>query len=131
MITATAIGNVGHDAEIRYTASGTAITSWSLGCSVGFGQNKKTEWIRCTIFGKRGEALAPHITKGSKVIVSGSLHLHTWDKQDGSKGFGLELTVANDGFEFAGGKESGGQQRRQAAKKQAPQQDGLDDDIPF
>ena len=67
------IGRVGRDAETRYTQGGKAVTGWSLAVDSGYGQNKTTIWLDCTLWGERGEKVAQYITKGSQVGVTGEL----------------------------------------------------------
>lgn len=52
-------------------------------------------FVDCVIFGKFGEAMAEHITKGTKVFVEGSLHQSRWEDRDGNKRSRLELWVDN------------------------------------
>ena len=47
-------GNVGRDGEVRTTQSGKVNCSWSVAVDTGFGQNKTTTWVRCTMWGERG-----------------------------------------------------------------------------
>lgn len=67
MLNLTIAGNLGKDAETR-EVGGDTVTSFNVGVS---GRDKTTTWVRCSLWGKRGSALAPHLTKGSKVCVSG------------------------------------------------------------
>jgi single-strand DNA-binding protein len=86
-------GNAGRDAEIRYLANGDAITSWSVAVKAGYGKNEVTSWVSCSIYGKRGEAVADFIKKGNQIGVSGEGLLRTWDAKDGSKASSLECRV--------------------------------------
>lgn len=53
------------------------------------GGEKVTVWYECTLYGKRGTALMPHLTKGTVVSVAGKLR--TWVKKDGGAvGHGIE-----------------------------------------
>lgn len=80
----TASGNIGQDYELKYTPNGKAIGEFSLPVKSGWGDNEKTSWVRCKIFGERAEKVAPYLTKGSKVTVSGAFKLDEWEK-DGVK----------------------------------------------
>jgi single-strand DNA-binding protein len=71
-------GNIGKDAEVR-NAGDSKVTSWSVAVDDGFGQNKRTIWFDCSMWGGRGENLAPHLTKGSKVAVSGEFSTREHD----------------------------------------------------
>ena len=52
-----------------------------------------TSWVECSIYGKRGEAVAPYITKGAQIGISGEALLRLWEAKDGSKGTALECRV--------------------------------------
>ena len=70
MIISTVTGNVGKDAELR-NAGGTSVCKFSIASEARVKNEKVTTWVGCDIWGKRGEALVRHITKGSKVTVVG------------------------------------------------------------
>ena len=74
------IGNVGKDAEMRFTPSGTAVTSFSVAVNVGYGENKATAWYRVSAWGKTAEACNQYVKKGLRVMVEGEL---TPDKETG------------------------------------------------
>ena len=123
-------GRLGSDAEVRYTASGTAVCSFVVANDTGYGDNKKTQWIDCVLFGKRAEGGLPqHLTKGAHVVVSGEVTLNTYAKRDGSQGASLQVRV-ND-VDLIGRK---GEQRQQREPAQQPASEpaaDFDDDIPF
>ena len=70
MINVTIAGRLGKDAEIRQT-NGNSVCSFSVAADVGFGDNKQSHWFNCSMWGKRGEAIAPYLTKGTQVTVIG------------------------------------------------------------
>ena len=115
---------IGRDAETRYTQNGTAVTSFSAAYDVGFGDSKRTQWIKCAIFGKRGETSAQYLTKGSQIVIHAvDIAVNEYDKKDGSgKGFALECKVVE--FDFAGGNQQQCQQPNnyQQQPQQQPQQ---------
>ncbi|EON1479161.1 single-stranded DNA-binding protein [Escherichia coli] len=128
-------GNVGNDLEVRYTPNGKAIGSFSFAVQQGYGDNKRAMWVTCLIFGERAEKLAPHIRKGTKLVVNGRLDVRQYDRNDGTKGTAVEVAV-ND-LEFMTG---GQQQGQQQGQRQPPQQNygggneppmDFDSDIPF
>lgn len=69
----TFIGRVGKDAVTRFTQAGKAVTGWSLAVDKGWGEQKQTIWLDCTLWGERGEKLADKILKGDRLGVSGEL----------------------------------------------------------
>lgn len=72
MKTITIAGRVGQDAVTRNTNSGN-VTSFSVAVDDGYGDNKSTMWFDCSIWGKRGDAVARFLIKGTPVTVSGDL----------------------------------------------------------
>lgn len=118
MIQAFVTGNIGKDATLRQAGEGSV-----CGFSVASGKKVKgeevTTWVSCSIWGKRGETLAQHLTKGKRVAVSGELSTREHD----GKTY-LELRVNE--IDFMGG---GNGERKPAA---APAPKPADDDgIPF
>lgn len=91
------------DPEVRTSAKGTSVVTLTLPVDVGWGDNKQTTWWNAVLFGKRADAAAQHLQKGSWVCVSGTAGVRTYDKKDGSKGFAAEVTV-ND-WAFVGPKQ--------------------------
>lgn len=83
--TITVSGNVGRDAVLRVTPNGKHIASFSLPAKSGFGENEKTSWLNCKMFGVMAEKLSGAIVKGAKVAVTGEFVIEEWTKQDGSQ----------------------------------------------
>lgn len=83
--TITVSGNVGKDAVLRVTPNGKHISSFSIPAKSGFGDNEKTSWLNCKMFGAMAEKLSTAIVKGAKITVSGEFVIEEWTKQDGSQ----------------------------------------------
>ena len=69
------VGNLGRDAELRYTPGGAAVATLSLATSEVFkdkeGQRKEqTEWHRVVVWGKTAETLNEYLTKGRQIYLS-------------------------------------------------------------
>lgn len=120
-------GNIGNDAELRYTPSGDAAVSFSVGVKSGYGERASTTWARCSMFGKRGEAVAPYLTKGQLVGVVGEVNNREYTDRDGNKRTSLDVRV-ND-LTLLGKREVGQQPATQ--RQQEPEGFGGMDDIPF
>ena len=106
-------GNLTRDAELRTTPSGTAILSFGVAVN-DRRRNANGEWedyanfIDCTMFGRRAEALAQYLTKGVKVAVEGRLHYSSWeDRNSGQRRSKVDVTV--DELEFKSSRNGGGQ----------------------
>lgn len=66
-------GNLGKDAELKSTQSGDQFCRFSVAVTTGWGDRKATTWWDVTRWGKGAEKLAPMLTKGTKVAVSGEI----------------------------------------------------------
>ena len=124
-------GNLGNDAEQRYTPGGDSIVSFSVPCKSGYGEKAVTSWIKCSLWGKRGDSVLPYLKKGQLVGVSGEFMAREWTDKEGQKRISNEVRVNE--VQLLGGRSDNAPQHQ----KQAPQQkrvahgDGLDSDIPF
>lgn len=81
----TLSGNLGADAELRYTKSVNPVVSFSLAVNErtpnGDGTwGEYTNWPDCVMFGKRAEALAPLLRKGTKISLIGRIHTRSYQK---------------------------------------------------
>jgi len=127
-------GNLGGDAEIKSTRTGKTVCSFSVAVASGYGDNQKTTWANCALFGTRAEGKLPqYLVQGQKVAISGEVTLEQWDKPDGSKGTALKVMV--NSLDLVGEKKAEQQapmqQPAHSPAQPAPQTDNLDDDIPF
>ena len=131
---------IGKDAELRSLPNGTPVLSFPAVYDIGFGQNKKAQWIDCVMFGDRATKVVDYILKGKQIVIyAEDVRIDEWDKPDNTKGFKLACKLVSFDFVSDG---TGGQQ--QAPQQQEPQyqppaqanpaqnmQDNFDDDIPF
>jgi single-strand DNA-binding protein len=129
-------GRVVADAEVRFTPSGDAICNFRVASDVGYGDKKTTNWFNCQVWGKRGEAIAQHLTKGQQVTVFGTLQLREWTNKEGVKQLSPDIRV--DEIELQGGKQSSEsapapvtRNRNQPLSAGGPSFSDMDDDIPF
>lgn len=132
-------GNLTRDAELRATRGGSSVLSFTV--AVNDRRRQGDEWvdvanfIDCAVFGRRADALAPHLRKGAKVAVEGKLRYSAWEADDGARR--SKVSVAVEDIDFTGGRRDGGQQSQAADARQAVQAayPGAavyeDDDIPF
>lgn len=128
MISATIVGNLGADAQTKQLPTGDSVVEFNVACKVAIQKDAPPEWVRCSIWGRRGATLLPHLVRGSRVVVRGALLARPYaPKSGGDVRAGLELRV--DDIEFAGGGE-----RRAASPAPGPTGDTQappDQDIPF
>jgi single-strand DNA-binding protein len=122
------VGNLGKDAELKYSPNGKPVLTFSVAATTGFGEYEHTEWFNCVMFGDRTEKLVPFLKKGQLVGLTGSLQTRTWDDDQGQKHWRTEVKI-NDltllGSNGNGNGTNGGGNTDQAAS-QAPEEE-----IPF
>ena len=130
------LARLGKDVEIRHTGSGDAVAGLALAFSwgkKGDDGRRQTTWLDASLWGKRAEALAPYLTKGTLVFVSVSdVHMEQYES---STRTGHKLVGRVTEIELAGGgqrHDSAPQASRAPQRQAAPAgEDFLDDQIPF
>ena len=137
------VGNLGRDAELRYTPGGAAVATLNLATTEvwndkGGQRQEKTEWHRVVLWGKQAESLQEYLTKGKQIYVEGRLQTRQWDDKDGNKRYTTEIKA--DRITLLGGGGGGGRgasmERGGAAMShgggdEPPMEPITDDDIPF
>ena len=125
-------GNLTRDPELRMTTGGTQVLSFGVAVNDRRRNPQTGEWedypnfVDCTMFGSRAEAVSRYLSKGSKVAIEGKLRYSSWQDKSGSKRSKLEVVV--DEIEFMSGRTADANQgHRQAAQ----QPDVYDGSIPF
>lgn len=126
MSTLIVCGRLGSDAEVKTTNGGTKLAAFSVADEIGWGDKKRTQWIKCSWFGDRAEKAAKHMTKGSMVEVVGVPQVEVWTKKDGAAAGTLSITVSEVRFHGGGKKDDGPVADRARATAPTP-----DDEIPF
>jgi single-strand DNA-binding protein len=136
------VGNLGRDAELRYTPGGAAVATLNLATTEVWNdkqnqRQEKTEWHRVVLWGKQAESLQEYLTKGKQIYVEGRLQTRQWDDKDGNKRYTTEIkadriTLLGGGGRGAGGMDRGGSQASTGAMDDHPPMEPItDDDIPF
>ena len=69
-------GNLVRDMEVRQTKNGTDVGEFTIANNIGYGEDQKTTFVKCTLFGTRVEALQKYLLKGAKVLVEGVLEIN-------------------------------------------------------
>ena len=139
------VGNLGRDAELRYTPGGAPVATLNLATTEvwndkGGQKQEKTEWHRVVLWGKTGESLNEYLVKGKQIYVEGRLQTRQWDDKDGNKRYTTEIRgdrivlLSGGGGGMGGGRTSN---RGGSAPPDDPMGGGemgaelTDDDIPF
>jgi len=106
------LGNLGADPDLRYTQGGQAVLNMRLATTESYlDKNKvrqeRTDWHNVVVWGKRGEALAKFLAKGSTIFVEGGLRTSSYEDKDGNKRYKTEVHATN--IILAGGRGRGGE----------------------
>jgi len=94
------LGNLGADPELRFTQGGQAVLNMRLATTESYldkdkVRRERTDWHNVVVWGKRGEALAKILTKGSSVFIEGSLRTSSYDNKEGQKVYKTEINANN------------------------------------
>lgn len=133
------IGNLGKDPEVRFTASGQAVASFSLATSETYKDKsgekvEKTEWHNITLWGKLAEIAGEYLSKGKTIYVEGRLQTRKWQDKSGNDRYTTEIVGDKMQMLSAKGERSGGGDSSSAQKNSASSYEEppfQDDDIPF
>lgn len=121
MLNTNILGRLGADAEVKESASGSKFMTMRVATDEYNRQTKTTDtvWVNVACFGEREiNSMSQHLKKGSAVFVQGILRCRIFDKQDGTKAIGYDLTA--DRIEFAGLGASGATQTEAATTNVEP-----------
>ena len=91
-------GNLVRDMEVRQTKGGTDVGEFTIANNVGYGDNQKTTFVKCTIFGARVEALEQYLVKGAGVLLDGSLEINNYETDDNT--WKTYVNIVVDGLEI-------------------------------
>lgn len=106
------IGNVGRDAEVRYTQGGQAVASFSLATSEVYSdknsgeRQERVEWHNITAWGRQAEIAGQYVKKGRQLYVEGRLQTRDWVDPQGVKHYKTEIVARN--FQLLGRREDSG-----------------------
>src|ERR1700712_3355827 len=146
------LGNVGKDPEIRTTAGGMTVASFSLATADRAKDQQgnwadKTEWHNLVCFQRTAEIVRDYVKKGTQIFVEGKIQTRSWDdKTSGEKKYKTEilvneLTLLGGGQGKSGGESSGSYSKSNstsyassntpASQPDYADQGITDDDIPF
>lgn len=127
-------GRLTRDPELRVTAGGTQLLSFTLAFNTSVRNRQTGEWeergnfIDCTMFGKRADALSRFLAKGQKVAIAGKLRYSTWER-DGQRRSKLDLIVED--IVFMAQRKDADQPAPASQAPMPPVVDAFDEDIPF
>ena len=133
------VGNLGRDPELRYTAQGTPVCSFSMATN----ERRKdrngemqdhTTWFRITLWNRLAETASQYLQKGRQVYIEGRLRVEEYIDRDGKPRHSLEVFATDMQFIGTRGDDSMHERAASASASAGPadsQADLSDDDIPF
>ncbi|EGO2662594.1 single-stranded DNA-binding protein [Enterococcus faecalis] len=92
----TLIGRATKDPDLRYTASGAAVATFTLAVNRNYkNQNgdREADYIQCVIWRKPAETLANYVKKGTLLGISGRLQTRNYENQQGQRVYVTEVIV--------------------------------------
>jgi single-strand DNA-binding protein len=129
------LGNLGADPELRFTQGGQAVLNMRIAVNQSYldkdkQRQERCDWISAVVWGKRAEALAKFMKKGSTVMVEGGLRTSSYDDREGNKRWKTEVHASN--VILTGGGRGKGEESTAPPQAEAPAYGGSsDEDIPF
>ncbi len=130
------IGRTTKDIELRYTQNNTALVKFSIATDSGYGDNKKTNFLNMTAWGKTAETLEKYAPKGTKLMLECQAVQNQYTDKNNNKVNTVDFTVLN--FEFCESKNAS--QSNDGRTQRQPQTDsdgfmsipdGIDEELPF
>jgi single-strand DNA-binding protein len=134
------LGNLTRDPEMRYTPSGTPVSSFGLAVNRRYRQGEEAKeevcFVDVTVFGRQAEVAGEYLSKGRLVLIEGRLRWHSWEAEGGQKRSKLDVVAdalqlmprtRDDGIEPSSRPSMGNPRDREDFDIPPPE----DDDIPF
>jgi single-strand DNA-binding protein len=125
----TMTGNLTKDIEVREAST----TIAKFGIAVKGYKKEEVNFFNCVAFGKTAEVMAQYLSKGSKVLIEGSLKAGSYVNKKGDTVYTTDIIV--NGFEFMGGRQEQAPVTVKPADDLFADDSGLalvdDGDIPF
>jgi single-strand DNA-binding protein len=96
----TVIGNLTDDPELKFTPSGAAVANFTVASTPRTFDRQTNEWkdgdplfFRCDAWRQMAENVAETLQTGLRVVVTGNLKIRNFERQDGSRGTSVEISV--------------------------------------
>jgi single-strand DNA-binding protein len=137
------VGNLGRDAELRYTPGGAAVAKFSVATTEVWNdkagqRQERTEWHNIDLWGKQAESLSEYLVKGKQVYVEGRLQTDEYTDKEGNKRKSTKVRCDKVVLLGSAGGRGGGMSRGASveeggahAAEPAAAEPLTDDDIPF
>ena len=128
----TKLVRIGREVVLRQTPSGKSVCNLAVVYDVGWGENKKAQWLECALFDKRAETLAPMLEKGQQIVVTlDDLFVDAYVNKEGVSTPKLTGRVIDVALVARTSQGEPQPQRTPAPQPQKQKEDDFGDDIPF
>lgn len=105
------VGNLGRDPELKYAQSGDAVCKFSVAVTErwtkGGERQEKTTWFSVSVWGNQAETAAQYLSKGSQVMVIGTVEARAYQGKDGNPAASLDMRARD--VRFLSRRETGGE----------------------
>ena len=94
----TLVGRLTKDPELRYTANGTGVATFTLAINRNFTNQageREADFVQCVIWRKPAETLANYARKGTLLGVTGRIQTRSYDNQQGQRVYVTEVVAEN------------------------------------
>ena len=135
------VGNLGRDAELRYTPAGAAVATINMATTEVWNdkagqRQERTEWHNIDLWGKQAESLSEYLVKGKQIYVEGRLQTDEYTDKEGNKRKSTKVRCDRVVLLGGGGRGApvsrGGEETAGRAAVAEPSAEPItDDDIPF
>ena len=137
------MGNLGRDPELRYTAQGTPVCTFTMATNDrrkdrNGEMQDQTTWFRVTLWNRQAETASQYLHKGKPVYIEGRLRVEEFTDREGRQRQSLEVTATDMQFIGSRQDDAGVERSASAAASSSPAAaapaepaDLSDDDIPF
>ena len=136
MLRVTVLGNLGSDAELRFSTKGAPIAGFRVAVnqvrtSASGEREESTEWFRVNVTGRQAD-YAAHLQKGQRVLAIGRLQISHFQRKDGTQGTGFDVW-ADEVQNVSGRPTAEGEDGRMAVSAAVGDlaDEPLDSDLPF
>lgn len=126
------MGNLTRDPELRYSPSGTAVTTFTIAISRAFNSTageKKEEvcYVRVVCWAKLAQICSEYLFKGRPVFVEGRLQSRSWQAPDGAKRNTMEVIAQN--IQFLGKGKTQGSEQKQSMPEYSQEEMSMDESM--
>ncbi len=114
-------GRLTSDAELKTTANGINVTSFSIAVDRGYGENKQTDFINVVAWRQTANFITKNFTKGSLIGIEGSIQTRKYQDKDGNNRTVFEVVCNNAHFVLPKSASNGGLSESNDVADEAPQ----------